>query len=127
VRQCGPRPATKRPDRRGKNRGGHEGEEAPDRWGWPGTGRKERERPWAAARVMEMAGSGWAVEEKRERGERRGAGETGPGCGLCGERRGKGRAGPAGRGFGLPPFLLLSLFFSILKHSNKTIRIQNTI
>jgi hypothetical protein len=96
---AGPRPGTG--GRAGGERTGErcKGEETPDRWGRPGRGGKEG--------GLAQAGG---------RGETEELGRRGPSGEERGEReRGVGRAE---RGFGLVYFLLL--FFSILKHSNKT-------
>jgi hypothetical protein len=117
VWQRRPRPAAKRMDRRGKNRGGREGEETPDRWDRPGSGRKEGERPWATARVREglaRAGPGRCGPGRKERREARAEGSLGRGAAHAG-RGGEGRPErEKGRGvlgcWALLPLLLL--FFS---------------
>jgi hypothetical protein len=98
-----------------------------------GSGSSVREEQ--SARGLSEGGECWAsgsARARKKRGERERWAERGPrGEGREGEvsgpawpmrKRGKGR-GELGwaKGFGLFPFLLLFLFFSILKHSNKTI------
>jgi hypothetical protein len=67
-------------------------------------------------------GPGKREERHGAEGEREGE-VSGPAWPMREKGRGKGELGWA-KGFGLLSFLLLSLFFSILKHSNKTIRVQ---
>jgi hypothetical protein len=78
------------------------GEETPDRWDRSGSGRKEGERPWAAAHVrgrLARAGPGRRCgpgEKREERRGLRGKGELGR-RGPCGSEERKGPRGKEGR------------------------------
>jgi hypothetical protein len=87
-------------DRRGQTEEAARGEETPDRWDRPGSGRTEGERPWAAARVrgkLARAGPGRRCGPGgEERREARAEGELDRGTAHAG--RGEKRRGPKGGG-----------------------------